>query len=536
MGQPKSQVTKDIISVAQDFAKKQECRQLYSHITDDNSRAYTALALYKGKYRKLIQDFPTLANDYSNNKLIRNQYSKYFGTALSNLAELAEESDPSFVRQATSTPAPLRSIRTAPTTAPAAVSSSSAEVSLMVQSINSLGKTFADRDAHTQEAILQMRTEQAKRDEKRAEEDAKRAEEDKENRDVMMKAINANTEMNKDTRNMAAYAIQEVTTAKKDIQTAKKEREAIRQFIGMDDDGPNVNLFQDGKYNHMILSFYFYTYYNSHFSSLSLFSYHIQTDDSFAADDLEVPIEENLEENIEVENDAATFDIEVENGTHNDDLEVPFEENLEVENATATFEIEEVEQPAPPSKNDVAGDLKVPAEENIEVENATATVEIEEVEQPGTASKTDDSSYSDSDSDDEYEHVPTKIPDWAQKSNLNPALERQVAVMNPDKIFGECLTCNLEQIFDKKKSRYQRRTSSGNWSKDHTTLTEKSDTHLAVVVAPTKDAPKKKTIFWNDAVSTIISVVIFVSIFSVSLPTPEDIEKLFSAYNLSVGA
>ena len=51
------------------------------------------------------------------------------------------------------------------------------------------------------------------------------------------------------------------------------------------------------------------------------------------AGDLDVPIEENLEENIEVENDAATFDIE-ETGTPNDDLEVPFEENLEVENAT----------------------------------------------------------------------------------------------------------------------------------------------------------------------------------------------------------
>ena len=43
----------------------------------------------------------------------------------------------------------------------------------------------------------------------------------------------------------------------------------------------------------------------------------------------------------------------------------------------------------------------------------------------------------------------------------------------PDKIFGEVLTCNLEEIFDKKKARYQRRTSSGNWTKDHVTLAEK---------------------------------------------------------------
>ena len=91
----------------------------------------------------------------------------------------------------------------------------------------------------------------------------------------------------------------------------------------------------------------------------------------------------------------------------------------------------------------------------------------------------EEESDSDSDSDEEYERQRPKkqVPEWAQKSNLHRALERQFADgpnrMDPDKIFGECLTCNLEQIFDKKKSRYQRRTSSGNWSKDHVTLTEK---------------------------------------------------------------
>lgn len=84
-----------------------------------------------------------------------------------------------------------------------------------------------------------------------------------------------------------------------------------------------------------------------------------------------------------------------------------------------------------------------------------------------------------SDSDDEYERQKPrkKIPEWAQRHNLHRALERQFADgpnrLDPDKIFGEVLTCNLEEIFDKKKSRYQRRTSSGNWSKDHVTLAEK---------------------------------------------------------------
>ena len=88
-------------------------------------------------------------------------------------------------------------------------------------------------------------------------------------------------------------------------------------------------------------------------------------------------------------------------------------------------------------------------------------------------------SDSESDSDDEYERQRPKktIPEWAQKANLHRALERQFADgpnrLDPDQIFGEVLTCNLEEIFDKKKSRYQRRTSSGNWKQDHVSLSEK---------------------------------------------------------------
>mmetsp|Transcript_37029 Transcript_37029/g.66647 ORF Transcript_37029/g.66647 Transcript_37029/m.66647 type:complete len:622 (+) Transcript_37029:243-2108(+) len=91
----------------------------------------------------------------------------------------------------------------------------------------------------------------------------------------------------------------------------------------------------------------------------------------------------------------------------------------------------------------------------------------------------EEESDSESESDDEYEKPGPKknIPEWAQKANLHRALERQFADgpdrQDPDKIFGEVITCNLEEIFDKKKSRYQRRTSSGNWTKDHVTLAEK---------------------------------------------------------------
>lgn len=89
----------------------------------------------------------------------------------------------------------------------------------------------------------------------------------------------------------------------------------------------------------------------------------------------------------------------------------------------------------------------------------------------------EESDESDSDDEHETQRPKKKIPEWAQRHNLHRALERQFADgpnrLDPDKIFGEVLTCNLEEIFDKKKSRYQRRTSSGNWTKDHVTIAEK---------------------------------------------------------------
>mmetsp|Transcript_20187 Transcript_20187/g.40772 ORF Transcript_20187/g.40772 Transcript_20187/m.40772 type:complete len:587 (-) Transcript_20187:159-1919(-) len=87
-------------------------------------------------------------------------------------------------------------------------------------------------------------------------------------------------------------------------------------------------------------------------------------------------------------------------------------------------------------------------------------------------------SESEEESDDESERKPKKtVPLWAHKHNLMKALDKQFETsstrLDPDEIFGEVLTCNLEEIFDKKKARYQRRTSSGNWTKDHVTSMEK---------------------------------------------------------------
>ncbi|KAL7561811.1 hypothetical protein ACA910_013347 [Epithemia clementina (nom. ined.)] len=87
-----------------------------------------------------------------------------------------------------------------------------------------------------------------------------------------------------------------------------------------------------------------------------------------------------------------------------------------------------------------------------------------------------DRDQSDSESESEGKGKSKKrIPEWAQKAKLIPALEQQFNQKehDPDQIFGEVLTCDLQEIFDTKKARYQRRTSSGNWTQDRVTAAEK---------------------------------------------------------------
>jgi hypothetical protein len=86
-------------------------------------------------------------------------------------------------------------------------------------------------------------------------------------------------------------------------------------------------------------------------------------------------------------------------------------------------------------------------------------------------------SESDSESENETRKDKKRVPSWAQKLNLIPALEKQYTAksskFDPDEIFGEVQTCDLQAIFDQKKARYQRRTSSGNWNQDRATAAEK---------------------------------------------------------------
>lgn len=81
---------------------------------------------------------------------------------------------------------------------------------------------------------------------------------------------------------------------------------------------------------------------------------------------------------------------------------------------------------------------------------------------------------SEDDSDCEQQ-IKKRIPSWAQREFLRPALEQQFVVgrFDPDEIFGEVETCNLAAIFEKKKKRYHQRTSSGNWGQDRATTFEK---------------------------------------------------------------
>jgi hypothetical protein len=69
------------------------------------------------------------------------------------------------------------------------------------------------------------------------------------------------------------------------------------------------------------------------------------------------------------------------------------------------------------------------------------------------------------------------IPDWAR----GPALEATIHIqygggpgaVDPDKLFPEVASCDLEEIFKSKKKRYQKRTSSGNWGVDRLTNAER---------------------------------------------------------------
>ena len=100
----------------------------------------------------------------------------------------------------------------------------------------------------------------------------------------------------------------------------------------------------------------------------------------------------------------------------------------------------------------------------------------------------------DESSDDEEEGKGKKhIPDWARGKLLEGALHAQYRAggADPDTIFAEISTCDLERIFDgNKRRRFRERTSSGNWLSDKLTNTERRKYRVAMGFDPKPTAGK----------------------------------------------
>ncbi|CAM9094946.1 unnamed protein product [Chrysoparadoxa australica] len=107
---------------------------------------------------------------------------------------------------------------------------------------------------------------------------------------------------------------------------------------------------------------------------------------------------------------------------------------------------------------------------------------------PTQGGKGDDAEDEEEDQEDRTHHEHVKeaeaaaaasnasgIPDWARGQNLAKILNKQYGgpnPMDPDTIFPEFFTCDLERIFDTKKKRYRTRNSTGNWMHDRLTDAE----------------------------------------------------------------
>ena len=99
-----------------------------------------------------------------------------------------------------------------------------------------------------------------------------------------------------------------------------------------------------------------------------------------------------------------------------------------------------------------------------------------------------DDSENDSDCEDYYvedaaEIRGQEIPDWARAANLLIELQKQQTV-DPDKIFTNFeRTCDLSQMFEKKKRTFKVRGDSGWWATDGLTPAEEVNYKKAVGLA-----------------------------------------------------
>jgi hypothetical protein len=92
--------------------------------------------------------------------------------------------------------------------------------------------------------------------------------------------------------------------------------------------------------------------------------------------------------------------------------------------------------------------------------------------------KGDEEDEEDGEEEDEEEGGGPKktVPEWAYGAALAAAIHAQYGEggIDPDTLFPEVSTCDLEAVFGQRKKRYAKRTSSGNWHQDRLTAGERS--------------------------------------------------------------
>jgi hypothetical protein len=231
MGRQLHKHTQSIIEHVVLFAQTEAGRKLYPSITDDNRRAHTILQSYKGNYVELVELIPILGDDYNEDK---SHYGGKVDTALKRLKEKADRSDPpSTPVRSTRRNAPAPAPATAPPAAPSTPAhATSADLSeILVQTVSTLGKTFAERDEKTNEQLMQLRREAADRDEKYTSSLI----------NIDGKADRA-IQMAKDTKK---FAVEQCESVRKEMNDRMKKYE---------DDKAKRQLFADGKYNCLICS------------------------------------------------------------------------------------------------------------------------------------------------------------------------------------------------------------------------------------------------------------------------------------------
>mmetsp|Transcript_29872 Transcript_29872/g.36376 ORF Transcript_29872/g.36376 Transcript_29872/m.36376 type:complete len:774 (+) Transcript_29872:148-2469(+) len=110
--------------------------------------------------------------------------------------------------------------------------------------------------------------------------------------------------------------------------------------------------------------------------------------------------------------------------------------------------------------------------------NQSATQQQKDTYSYEISDKEDSDSDSESEEYSEDENKPKKkYASWTKKDVLLAALDKQFGDwpgrVDPESIFTDIETCDLNAIFESKKARYQKRTSSGNWDLDRVTPHEK---------------------------------------------------------------